>query len=38
MSSLTKEVFTTYAEEDTFELEPYLDHLFELNEEESDNE
>ncbi|SDC32516.1 hypothetical protein SAMN05421663_10279 [Terribacillus halophilus] len=38
MSSLTKDVFTTYAEEDTFELEPYLDHLFELNEEESDNE
>lgn len=38
MSSLTKEIFTTYAEEDTFELEPYLDHLFELNEEESDNE
>ncbi|SEN44565.1 hypothetical protein SAMN04489762_2269 [Terribacillus saccharophilus] len=38
MSSLTKDVFTTYAEENTFELEPYLDHLFELNEEESDNE
>lgn len=38
MSSLTKDVFTTYVEENTFELEPYLDHLFELNEEESDNE